>query len=234
MWEWLINNHPVNTTISSLLQLMGKKRLGWLYPLNETAGLSMNWHVVSSSLAYTQVPPLYSWINLSKSILFFSRNPPSNCSKKWDASSFPMMALWPGVPLSWRNSSTSVNSSINKGISSFASTCNLTGWTLLKGRWLSYPRIMHMDHKQLYAFCPNSAANFSCWLTYQTNRKPFTYLCWADVLRRNAKLLSSLANWSSLIFRSGAFCSWCKSWSHFWNRNQMTMIDCSPSIIPKI
>ena len=28
--------------------------------------------------------------------------------------------------------------------------------------------------------------------------------------------------------------AFCKSWSHFWNRNQMTMIDCSPSIIPKI
>ena len=92
MWEWLINNHPVNTTISSLLQLMGTKRLGWLYPLNETAGLSMNWHVISSSLAYTHVPPLYSWINLSKSFLFFSRNPPSNCSKKWDASYFQW---WP-------------------------------------------------------------------------------------------------------------------------------------------
>ena len=177
MWEWLINNHPVNTTISSLLQLMGTKRLGWLYPLNETAGLSMNWHVVSSSLASTHVPPLYSWINLSKSFLFFSRNPPSNCSKKWDASSFPMMALWPGVPLSWRNSSASLSSSTNKGISSFASTCNLTGSTLLKGRWLSCPRITHVDHKQLYAFCPNSAANFSCWLTHQTTASHL--LIWA-------------------------------------------------------
>ena len=145
-----------------------------------------------------------------------------------------MMAFWPGVALSWRKGSASVNSSTNKGISSFASTCNLTGWALLKGRWLSCPRITQADHKQVYAFCPNSAANSSCWLTHQANHKPFNYLGWADVLPQNAKLLSSLENWSSLICRSVAFRSWCKSWSHFWNRNQMSMIDCSPSIILKI
>ena len=146
-----------------------------------------------------------------------------------------MMALWPGVALSWRNSSASVNSSRNKGISSFASTCNLTSRALLKGRWLSpCPRITQADHKQVYAFCPNSAANSSCWLTHQTNHKAFTYLSLADVFPWNTKPLSSLANWSCLICRSEAFCSWRKSWSHFWNRNQIKTIDCSPSIIPKI
>ena len=60
-------------------------------------------------------------------------------------------------------------------------------------------------------------------------------LIWAGQISfHGIKLLSSLENWNSLISRSGAFCSWCKSWSHFCNRNQMSMIDCSPSIIPKI
>ena len=69
---------------------MGTKGLGWLYSLNETAGLSMNWRVVSSSLVYTHVPPLYSWINLSRSILFFSRDPPSNYSKNGT----PLLFQW--------------------------------------------------------------------------------------------------------------------------------------------
>ena len=79
--------------------------------------------------------PSYSWINLSRSILLFSLDPPSNCPKSWEASSFPMMALWPGVAL---------NSSSNKGMSSLASTCNLTGWAQpwwKEGRRLSCPRI---------------------------------------------------------------------------------------------
>ena len=79
--------------------------------------------------------PSYSWINLSRSILLFSLDPPSNCPKSWVASSFPMMVLWPGVALS---------SSSNKGMSSLASTCNLTGWAQpwwKEGRRLSCPRI---------------------------------------------------------------------------------------------
>ena len=106
-------------------------------------------------------------------------------SSLFSSSSFPMMAFWSGVALSWRKSSASVNSSTNKGISSFASTCNLSGWALLRGRWLSCPRIRQADHKQLYDFCPYSAANSSCWLTHQANHKPFTYLGWADVLPWN-------------------------------------------------
>ena len=107
---------------------MRKNRSGWLYPLNDTPGLSMTWRAVLSPLVYTHVLPSYSWINLSRSILLFSPEPPSNCSKSWEASSFPAVALWPGVSLSWRNSPASVNSSTNKGMSPFASTCNLTGW----------------------------------------------------------------------------------------------------------
>ena len=60
-------------------------------------------------------------------------------------------------------------------------------------------------------------------------------LIWAGQMSfHEIKFLSSLENWSSLTCRSGAFCNWCKSWSHFWNRSQMSMIDCSQSIIPKI
>ena len=212
---------------------MGTKVLGWLYPLNEAAGLSMNWRVVSSSLVYTHVPPFYSWINLSRSILFFSRDPPSNCSKNGT----PLLFQWSPcgrvspwvdgrVLLQWTHPQTRGYLLSPQHATLLAEHCWKAGDFPVPG---SRRQIINRFMLSALILQPTLVVD---WPIKQTTSH---LLIWAGQMSfHGIKFLSSLENWSSLTCRSGAFCNWCKSWSHFWNRNQMSMIDYSQSIIPKI
>ena len=235
MWEWLINNHPVNTTISSLLQLNinGDKGIG--------LAILTQWNCwIVGELTYCLViscvhpcTPLYSWINLSRSILFFFRDPPSNCSKNGTPLLFQWwpcgrVSPWVGgtVLLRWTHPQTRGYLLLPQHATLLAEHCWKAGGFPVPG---SRRQIINRFMLSALIMQPTLVVD---WPIKQTTSH---LLIWAGQISfHGIKLLSSLENWNSLVSRSGAFCSWCKSWSHFCNRNQMSMIDCSPSIIPKI
>ena len=136
MREWLIYNHPVNPTISTLLQRTNEEKSVGLT-------ISTQWHPwivddLACCLVTSCVHPCAPIIQLNQPLqvnpAFLSWPLPVTVQR---AGKCLLFQRWPygqvlprvggTVLLQWTRPA-SVNSSTNKGMSPFASTCNLTGW----------------------------------------------------------------------------------------------------------